>query len=203
MEEGASPALSRIITLGTLSKALGSQGGWVCGPRVLIDYLVGSARSFVYSTGLNPPAVGAALAALRIIEAEPNRVHQCRANAATLARELTHLGFDVGFYGAPILPVFADDSQSALQMSVRLLEHRLWCPAIRPPTVKRARLRLTANASWDEATLERIGGRICGSLSLPFVSQKVKGSERFPPRLTTQPVLRVPLVETFGAKLGL
>ena len=147
---------TRIITVGTLSKSLGSQGGFVCGPRVLIDYLVGSARSLVYSTGLNPPAVGAAIQALRIIESEPERIAKCRDNAAFLARALGESGWEVAHYGSPIVPVFAADSAEALRVSARLLERNLWCPAIRPPTVKRARLRLTSNASWDDATLERI-----------------------------------------------
>ena len=155
LEGGASPA-PKIITLGTLSKALGSQGGFVCGPRVLIDYLVGAARSFVYSTGLNPPAVGAALAALRLIEAEPERVRRCQYNAAFLARELAELGYQTAHSGSPIVPIFADDSAAALQLSARLTERHLWCPAIRPPTVKRARLRLTSNASWNDETLARI-----------------------------------------------
>ena len=155
LEEGASPA-ARIITLGTLSKALGSQGGFVCGPRVLIDTLVGAARSFVYSTGLNPPAVGAALEALRIVQAEPERVQRCRTNAAWLHRALGALNYDVIGQSSPIIPVYAENSGAALQLSARLLERDLWCPAIRPPTVKRARLRLTSNASWNEADLERI-----------------------------------------------
>lgn len=149
-------ASNRIITLGTLSKALGSQGGFVCGPRVLIDYLVGAARSFVYSTGLNPPAAGAALAALRIIKEEPERVQRCRDNAAFLARELGALGYNIEAQPSPILPVYAADSAAALRMSARLLERNLWCPAIRPPTVKRARLRLTSRASWDDETLKHI-----------------------------------------------
>lgn len=146
----------RIITLGTLSKALGSQGGFVCGPRVLIDYLVGAARSFVYSTGLNPPAAGVALEALRIIQSEPERVQKCRTNATWLHRELAALGTNVAPQPSPIIPVFSNDNASALQLSARLLERKLWCPAIRPPTVKRARLRLTSNASWNENDLERI-----------------------------------------------
>ena len=152
----APPLHSRTITLGTLSKALGSQGGFVCGPRVLINYLVGAARSFVYSTGLNPPAVAAALEALRIIQREPQRVRRCRDNAAFLARELAALGYEVAVPVSPILPVYAENSGAALQQSARLLERNLWCPAIRPPTVKRARLRLTGNANWDDETLTRI-----------------------------------------------
>ncbi len=150
------PPASRIVTLGTLSKALGSQGGFVCGPRVLVDYLIGAARSFIYSTGLNPPAVGAALMALRIIQDEPERVQKCRDIAAFLASELGALGYDVAPQSSPILAVFAENSANALQLSARLLERGLWCPAIRPPTVKRARLRLTSNASWDDETLARI-----------------------------------------------
>ncbi len=153
---GDHPASHRIITLGTLSKALGSQGGFVCGPRVLIDYLIGAARSFVYSTGLNPPAAGAALEALSIIQSEPERVEQCRYNTEILVRELGASGYDVVWQPSPILPVFADDSKAALHLSAQLLKKKLWCPAIRPPTVKRARLRLTSNASWDDDDLERI-----------------------------------------------
>ena len=147
---------SRIITLGTLSKSLGSQGGFVCGPRVLIDYLINSSRSFIYSTGLNPPAVGAALEALRIIGAEPERVRKCRDNAQFLAHELAALGYEVAPQSSPILPLFCRDSADALQLSKRLAERGLWCPAIRPPTVKRARLRLTSCAGWDDETLVRI-----------------------------------------------
>ena len=146
----------RIITLGTLSKALGSQGGFVCGPRVLVDTLVGAARSFVYSTGLNPPAVAAALEALRIIQREPQRVRRCRDNAAFLARELGALGYEVAAPISPIIPIYAENSGVALQLAARLLKRDLWCPAIRPPTVKRARLRLTSNASWNDETLARI-----------------------------------------------
>ena len=146
----------RIITLGTLSKALGSQGGFVCGPRVLIETLVGAARSFVYSTGLNPPAVGAALEALRIIQREPERVEKCRTNAAWLHRALGRLDYEIAVQPSPIIPIYAHNSAAALQLSARLLDRKLWCPAIRPPTVKRARLRLTSNASWDEETLNRI-----------------------------------------------
>ncbi len=143
----------RIVTLGTLSKALGSQGGFVTGPRVLIDFLVNSARSFIYSTGLNPPAVGAALQCLKIIEREPQRVEKCRDNARFLAGELKKLGFEAPLQPSPILPVLRDD---ALRLSALLLERGLWCPAIRPPTVKTARLRLTSNASWDENDRARI-----------------------------------------------
>lgn len=146
----------RIITIGTLSKALGSQGGFVTGPQILIDYLVNSARSLIYSTGLNPPAVGAALRALQIIEREPERVAKCRFNAQFLARELRRRNVDARLQPSPIVPVFVDETQSATEVSARLLERGVWCPAIRPPTVKQSRLRLTANASWTQSELNRV-----------------------------------------------
>jgi 8-amino-7-oxononanoate synthase len=146
----------RIVEVGTLSKALGSQGGFVAGPQVLVDTLVNGARPFVYSTGLNPAAAGAALQALQIVKREPQRIDRCRSNARHLAQELHNLGFEVALQPSPILPVILNDEKRALEMSARLEERSLWCPAIRPPTVPSARLRLTANAGWNEADLQRI-----------------------------------------------
>ena len=146
----------RIVHIGTLSKALGSQGGFVAGPRVLIDFLINAARPFIYSTGLNPPAVGAALKSLEIIAREPQRIEKCRANARFLARELGDLGFEAPLQPSPILPVIVGDSRRALDISQKLLENNLWCPAIRPPTVATARLRIGVNANWNDDDLARI-----------------------------------------------
>ncbi|RYG68852.1 8-amino-7-oxononanoate synthase [bacterium] len=147
---------TRIVHIGTLSKALGSQGGFVAGPQVLIDFFINAARSFVYSTGLNPSAAGAALKALEIVEREPQRIEKCRINGRDLAEKLANLGFDVTPQPSPILPVILKNEKQALDASAQLLEMGLWCPAIRPPTVPTARLRLTVNAGWDEAELKRI-----------------------------------------------
>lgn len=146
----------RVVEIGTLSKALGSQGGFVAGPKVLIDFLVNSARPFIYSTGLNPPAVGAALKALEIIEREPQRIERCRLNVRFLAEGLGRVGYDVALQPSPILPVLVESEKRALDLSARLEERGLWCPAIRPPTVPTARLRLAVNAQWDAGQLERI-----------------------------------------------
>ncbi len=146
----------RIVTLGTLSKALGAQGGFVAGPQILIEFLVNHARSFIYSTGLNPPAVGAALQSLKIIEREPSLVEKCRANARFLSESLQSLGLHAPLQPSAILPVEIGDSARALEMSRRLLELGIWCPAIRPPTVKSARLRIGVSAGWDEEDLARI-----------------------------------------------
>ncbi|HEX9998723.1 MAG TPA: 8-amino-7-oxononanoate synthase [Abditibacterium sp.] len=143
----------RIVTIGTLSKALGSQGGFVAGPRVLIDFLINSARTFIYSTGLNPPAVGAALQSLQIIEREPERVEKCRSNARFLAE---NLGFEIQLQPSPILVVPMQSSGFALDFSRKLMKYGLWCPAIRPPTVATARLRIGVNANWNDEDLSRI-----------------------------------------------
>lgn len=148
----------RLVTLGTLSKALGSQGGWVAGPRVLVDFLLGAARSFLYSTGLNPPAVGAALQSLQLLARQPERVQSCRANARFLADQLREAGFDVALQPAPIVPLKIGEAARALEVSARLQSAGLWCPAIRPPTVPvgSARLRFTARANWSDEEKNRI-----------------------------------------------
>jgi 7-keto-8-aminopelargonate synthetase-like enzyme len=162
----------RIIHIGTLSKALGSQGGFVAGPRVLIDFLVNTARPFIYSTGLNPPAVGAALKSLEIIKREPQRIERLRANTRFLAENLCDKGFDARLQPSPILPVMVGDEKQALEMSEKLLENGLWCRAIRPPTVPKgsSRLRIGVSASWNEGDLTRI---VAG-----FAAQKLTADER-------------------------
>jgi len=148
----------RILTVGTLSKSLGSQGGFVCGSRAAVDFLLGNAASFVYSTGLNPPAVGAALASLRVLQREPQRAARCRENARTMAEQLLGLGFDARWPGSAIVPVIVGDEHSALELSAQLETRGVWCPAIRPPTVARgtSRLRLAASSEWGDEELEKI-----------------------------------------------
>lgn len=148
----------RVLTVGTLSKSLGSQGGFVCGPQVAISYLLNLAPSFVYSTGLNPPAVGAALAALQVLQREPERVERCRHNASHLATQLREQGFDARFSGTPIVPVIIGDEHAALAFAAQLQQNGVWCPAIRPPTVSRgtSRLRLAASSEWTSDQLEHI-----------------------------------------------
>ncbi len=146
----------RIVQIGTLSKALGAQGGFVAGPRVLRDFLINAARPFIYSTGLNPPAVGAALQSLKIIEREPELIEKWRANAQFLSAELQKFGFEAPLQPSPILPVIIGESGRALEVSRQLLEQNLWCPAIRPPTVPTARLRIGVSAGWNGSDLERI-----------------------------------------------
>ena len=149
---------ARLIQVGTLSKALGSQGGFVAGSRVLIDWLINAARPFIYSTGLAPSSCAAALCALRILRDEPQRVANLRSNAQRLFDGLREMGIDVRFHGTPILPVIIGNSEEALRWSKSLLNSGIWCPAIRPPTVPvdASRLRLTASATLGEKDVQNI-----------------------------------------------
>jgi 8-amino-7-oxononanoate synthase len=147
-----------LIQIGTLSKALGSQGGFVAGSRTVIDWLVNMARPFIYTTALNPASCGAALAALAIVEREPHHLARLREMTSRLAAGLQRLGFDARLQPSPIIPVIAGDAAQALAWSEALLEYGVWCPAIRPPTVPvgTSRLRATASMALEEDDVERI-----------------------------------------------
>lgn len=149
---------SRIIQVGTLSKALGAQGGFVVGSRLLIEWLVNSARPFIYTTGLNPVSCGAALAALEVIEEKPQLLSRLQTVKERLADGLQGLGLDAQMQPSPIIPVLIGDAGEAVRMSEKLLEYGVWCPAIRPPTVprNRSRLRVTATANLSDADIARV-----------------------------------------------
>jgi 8-amino-7-oxononanoate synthase len=148
----SSPPHPAIIQIGTLSKALGSQGGFVVGSRTLIDWLVNMARPFIYTTALNPASCAAATAALEIIRHEPHRIARLRETTRRLAAGLKELGFDARLQPSPIIPVLAGDAARAVAWSDALLRHGVWCPAIRPPTVPAgsSRLRVTVSAALED-----------------------------------------------------
>ncbi len=140
------------VVIGTLSKALGSQGGFVAGSGELIEFLVNNARSFIYSTGLAPAAAGAALAALREISEDRSRIDKLWRNVSRLRTLLA--GLAVQGEG-PICPVVTGTSDSALGLSRKLFDAGFLVPAIRPPTVPvgTSRVRITVSAAH---TLEQI-----------------------------------------------
>jgi 8-amino-7-oxononanoate synthase len=146
------------LTIGTLSKALGSLGGFVTGPRAAIDTLINSARSFIYTTALPPACAAAALAALRIIERDPSRRHRVMTLAAHVKSSLTALGFDCGHSASPIIPILLGNSETALRASAYLKSHGLYVPAIRPPTVppNAARLRISLMSTHTDAHIEKL-----------------------------------------------
>jgi 8-amino-7-oxononanoate synthase len=145
------------IQMGTLSKAVGSYGGYVCGPRALIDLLVNRARGLIYTTGLPPAALGAALAALDIIESEPGRGEAALANAAAFC---TAIG--AAEPQSAVVPVVLGEARAALDASQRLLGAGLLVTAIRYPTVPEgtARLRVSFSATHERGDVERLGAEV-------------------------------------------
>lgn len=144
------------VQMGTLSKALGSYGAYVAGSRMLIDFLVNRARSFIYTTGLPPPVAAAADAAIEIMRAEPERKQRLWNNASYLRERLNAAGFSFGCTQSPILPLIVGESEAAVGMAKGLFERGVYAIAIRPPTVPAgtARLRLTPIADHTRVDLD-------------------------------------------------
>lgn len=142
--EGADASLRPDVVVGTLSKALGSMGGFVCGGRTLIEWLRSASRAFIFSTSLPAPCLAAARTALEILEAEPARVERLRGNVALLCRLLQEGGVAAETPTA-ILPVIVGGSERALDAARRMLASGCLAGAIRYPTVPEnaARLRIT------------------------------------------------------------
>jgi len=140
------------IHMGTLSKAFGSAGGYVAGNRAMIRLLVNRARSFIFSTGPAPAAIGAAREALRIAIEEPERRARVLERADALRSGLRARGLRVPGGRTPIIPVLAGDEASALAFSDALLSRGVLAVAIRPPAVPpgTARVRASAMATHTE-----------------------------------------------------
>ena len=146
------------LTVGTLSKALGSVGGFVTGPREAIALLINAARSFIYTTALPPACSAASLAALRIVQREPARRERVMTLARRVKESLMALGFDCGDSATPIIPVILGDAELAVRAAAFLQERGLFVPAIRPPTVppNSARLRISLMATHTDGQVEQL-----------------------------------------------
>jgi 8-amino-7-oxononanoate synthase len=145
------------VVVGTLGKALGSYGAYTCASTELVEYLLNAARSFVFSTAPPPPASAAALEALQLLEAHPERVERVGANATTLRRALAAEGLSVGDSATQIVPLAVGDAELTMSLSERLLEAGVFAQGIRPPTVPEgtSRLRFSVTATHRRAELER------------------------------------------------
>lgn len=146
------------VQMGTLSKALGSIGGYVAGSKALIDYLRNKARSFIYSTALPPAVIAASIAALKIIRTQPSLRETLHKNAQYLKDGLRGLGFDILNTQTQIIPVFVGTVESAIAFSKKLYKEGIFAPAIRPPTVSknRCRLRLSVMSTHKKEHLDRV-----------------------------------------------
>jgi 8-amino-7-oxononanoate synthase len=144
----------RLVKVGTLSKALGAQGGFICGSRHFIDYLVNCARAYIFSTALAPPSAAAARAAVALVRAEPER----RRHLLALA-EILRAGLPVPTESrCQIVPVIVGEAAAAMRLSARLEERGLLVPAIRPPSVPEgtSRLRISLTAGHTEEDVQRL-----------------------------------------------
>ena len=151
-----------IVATVTLSKALGSQGGAVVGPAAVIAHLVDTARSFIFDTGLAPACVGAALAALRVLEAEPDR-------PAAILRAAGALAAATGVPAPPsaVVSVVLGEPDIAVAAAAACAERGVRVGCFRPPSVPKgtSRLRLTARATLTDAELAHAGSVLAEVLS--------------------------------------
>jgi 8-amino-7-oxononanoate synthase len=148
----------QLIQMGTLSKALGSLGGYIAGSAVLIDFLRNRAPSWIYTTGLSPADTAAALEAIKIIQQEPHRRAQLWRNLDTL-KQLISLQLPTLKLlpsESPILCLQLTNTTLALQVGHQLKEAGIFAPAIRPPTVPTSRIRLSLMATHEIVHLEKL-----------------------------------------------
>ena len=145
------------VQLGTLSKALGSVGGYVAGRKELIEYLINYSRSFIFSTALSTADIGAALEALRIVRDEPSVVDTLRDNTVYMAHKLQAMGIDCDDE-TPIFPIVVGENDRALTLARELEERGVIITAIRPPTVPvgESRLRMTVTAAHSKEQLDYV-----------------------------------------------
>ena len=145
------------IQLGTLSKSLGSVGGYVAGNSTIIDYLVNTSRSFIFSTALSPADIGAALAALQVLETDASVLGRLQENVNYMADQLISMGIDAT-NETPIFPILIGRNEDTLAVSEYLYEAGIIGTAIRPPTVPigESRIRLTVTAAHNREQIDYV-----------------------------------------------
>ncbi|MCG7409021.1 glycine C-acetyltransferase [Paenibacillus sp. ACRRX] len=152
--------------IGTLSKAVGSVGGYVATAQVAKDLMVNSARAFLFSTSLPPSVAASCIAAIEVLQGEPELTELLWSNATSFRTKLQQLGFNTGDSETPIIPIIVGESARALAFSKRLLEEGLCAQGIVYPTVAmdKGRVRLIVTAQHTEEdlkfaadVLERVG----------------------------------------------
>ncbi len=157
------------IDMGTLSKAFGCLGGYIAGRKELKDYLINTARSFIYTTAHPPSVPAATMEAIRMIQDEPQHLRQLWDNTRYFKKNMSDLGFDIGHSQTPITPVMAGESREAMELSRGLFEEGLFAKPIVFPLVAKdkARVRINVTAQHtgedlDEALsiFERVGKRM-------------------------------------------
>jgi 8-amino-7-oxononanoate synthase len=138
-----------LVQMGTLGKALGGFGAYVAGSQALRDLLINRCRSFIFTTSLPPAIMAMAMAAIDLVEREPERREALWNNCRLLSDGLKKMGFSLGEIQSPILPLIIGDADKCMQFSEQLLERGVFAQGIRPPTVPlgTSRLRITLMAT--------------------------------------------------------
>ena len=150
------------LVVGTLGKALGSYGAYVCCSKQMSKFLVNTARTFIFSTAPAPPSVAGAMAALELLREQPRRVEKLQRNAALLREALAEEGLEDVPGHTQILPLLIGDAAAAAKASEQALARGVFAQAIRPPTVPAgtSRLRLTVMSSHTKSELREAARRI-------------------------------------------
>ncbi|MDA3959537.1 MAG: 8-amino-7-oxononanoate synthase [Planctomycetota bacterium] len=146
------------LLIGTCSKTMAAQGGFVCGDREVIECIVNRGRSFIFSTAASPAASGAAVRALDHLRDEPDLGATLCARSVDLRARLRAQGWDVPAGRSPIIPILIGSEHDTLALATRLREAGHYAPAIRPPTVPegQCRLRLTLTLAHKEVDVRRL-----------------------------------------------
>ena len=152
------------VTVGTLSKAVAAEGGFVAGSKQLIEFLKNKSRSFIFTTAMAPAVAAAALRNLQFIDAHPERVQQLRDNVKFFCDALRLHGLQVPQTESAIIPIIIGDEAKALRISETLQNEGVLIPAIRYPTVAKgqARLRASLMATHTKEELEFAAAKIAG-----------------------------------------
>ena len=150
------------VQVGTLSKAIGALGGYVCGSRDLIDYLYHRARPFLFSTSHPPSVAASCIAAFDLLENEPERIDRLWSNTKYFQEQLTHAGFDIGGKTTPksetpITPIIIGDGRKTMDYSRALLEQGVMATGIAFPTVPegKARIRCIMTSEHTRAQIDK------------------------------------------------
>jgi len=149
-----------IVIVGTLSKALGSMGGFVAADQTVISVLLNRSRSFIFNTALHAGAVAAALASINLLETEPWRRERSLSRAGALRDGIVERGFPSSKSVTPIVPLVIGDADAALALDLRLREAGVLARAVRPPTVPEgtSRIRFNVMATHEEEDISHVLG---------------------------------------------
>ncbi|HEV7282361.1 MAG TPA: 8-amino-7-oxononanoate synthase [Pirellulaceae bacterium] len=149
-----------LAKVGTLSKALGSHGAFVAGPKSVVELVAQKARSYVFSTAAPAALAAAGLRALELVQEEPQRRARVLELARRVRESLREQGWNCGAGSTQIVPVFVGEPGAAVELSTALAERGMWVPAIRPPSVPpgESLLRISLSAAHSDEQIERLLG---------------------------------------------